>query len=231
MEETILRCERIVKSFALRSGGRIIVLNETSFQVLKAEVVTVTGRSGVGKTTLVSVLSGIERVDSGTIELFGTRIEKATESVLTQLRGEKIGIIFQNHNLIPSWTAVENVEAALVNKNLSYQVMRKKALELLESMNLLKQAFQIPAELSAGQQQRVAVARALINKPPLIIADEPFADVDPQTASEISMLLLQSVQEWNASIIMATHSAPPEGFTTRVFTLANGHLLASTALP
>jgi len=221
MNDLAVNCTQVIKSFTVKKRRRVI-LNGVSLAVGRGEVVTLCGKSGTGKSTLLSLLAGLDKPDNGHIVLFRKNIHTLRESELARVRKENIGILFQKHNLIHAWSAVENVEAALAHRELSQAEMRKQASALLYTLGLENLEYNLPIELSAGEQQRVAFARALVHKPRLILADEPVADIDPETGATLLALLLKTAQEYEATVILATHGDPPEGFGNRVLRLEDG---------
>ncbi len=204
MKKERLLCKNLHKSFIVR-GRTINVLEGIDIAVNEGEVVVIKGQSGQGKTTLLWLLSGIDEPTSGEVYFEGKAYSKFSPSSLAEFRREKIGLIFQNFNLIPSWTALENVEAALLNSKFSLKEKHEKSVQLLEQMELAERLYNLPAELSVGQQQRVALARALINEPALIIADEPTGNVDAETAQFMLNILDAHIKGKKASMIVATH--------------------------
>lgn len=229
MVDAVLKCSNLEKAFKVR-GKDIAVLKRISFSVLPGEIVTITGRSGEGKSVLLWLLSGLDKPDAGEIRFKEQSLTNLSNSALAQLRRNEIGMIFQNFNLVESWTALENVESALRHCGLNLDKQREKAVEVLEELGLGDRLDNLPAELSIGQQQRVAIARTLINEPELIIADEPTGDVDPETAAEIIDLLVAPVKERGATLIVATHGNFPLRAAHRVLILKNGSL-TETSLP
>ena len=199
--------------------------------VKPGEIVTITGRSGEGKSVLLWLLSGLDRPDSGQVVFMGRSLDGLSNRELARLRGDEIGIIFQNFNLVASWTAVENVESAMRHNGMNPQERRQKAVAALAELGLGERLDNLPAELSIGQQQRVAIARTLVNDPTLILADEPTGDVDPETAREIIDLLLAPVKEKGATLIVATHGNLPLDEAHRMLVLKEGRLTGSPALP
>jgi putative ABC transport system ATP-binding protein len=200
----ILKCSHITKSFNLR-GKQIEVLKGIDLEVYPGELVVIKGRSGEGKTVFQWILSGIDSPSSGEILFEGTPYNKLTHEELSNIRRKKIGLIFQNFNLIPSWTALENVESALLNSNLSLEERTRRAISILKKMELGERLDNLPVELSEGQQQRVAIARALINEPSLIIADEPTGNVDEDTASDMLNILIPYIKEKKSAMVVTTH--------------------------
>jgi putative ABC transport system ATP-binding protein len=220
----ILKCSNITKSFKIRNKT-IEVLKGIDLEIFPGELVVIKGRSGEGKTVFQWILSGIDSPSSGEILFEGTPFNKLTHEELSNVRRKKIGLIFQNFNLIPSWTALENVESALLNSNLSPDERTQKAVLMLEQMELGERLDNLPVELSEGQQQRVALARALINEPSLIIADEPTGNVDNETAKDILNILLPYIKEKKAAMVVTTHGIfTGMDIADRIFHLKDGIL-------
>ena len=203
-DNPILKCSNITKSFKVR-GKPIEVLQGVDLEVFPGELVVIKGRSGEGKTVLQWILSGIDSPSSGEILIEGIPYNSLTREEMSNVRRKKIGLIFQNFNLIPSWTALENVESALHNSMLSHEERTQRAVSILEQMDLGERLNNLPVELSVGQQQRVALARALINEPSLIIADEPTGNVDNETANEMLDFLIPYMREKKSAMVVTTH--------------------------
>jgi len=225
--EPILKCENLTKKFQTRNG-EIGIFKDVSFSVNKGEIAIIKGRSGAGKSTLLWILGGIDRANSGKIIFEGRPLDEMNNQELSVMRRKKMGIIFQNFNLIPSWTAFENVETALIHSGMSKKDRSKKVYSLLNEFELSNQVDNLPSELSIGQQQRVAIARAIANEPLLIIADEPTGELDLETAKEIITHLTRLVRDKSVALIIATHGTYPLGFADRVFQLSNGMLSSVT---
>lgn len=220
----ILKCTSITKSFKIR-GNLIEVLRGIDLEVFPGEMVVIRGRSGEGKTVLQWILSGIDDPDSGEILLDGIPYNRLSREEMANVRRTRIGLIFQNFNLIPSWTALENVQSALLNSKMSGNERTRKAVAMLEQMELGNRLHNLPVELSVGQQQRVALARALINDPSLIIGDEPTGNVDNETATEMLHILMPYVKEKNCAMVVTTHGHfTGINLADRMFTLINGIL-------
>ncbi len=220
---TILQVENLGRSFVTR-GNEISVFSEVSFSVSAGELLLITGRSGVGKSTLLGLLSGLDRASSGKVIFQGHDLTSMSPAELAELRAGSIGMIFQNFNLIPGWTALENVEAVLMHRGISRDERHKRAAGILSELGLENRMHNLPAELSVGQQQRVAVARTLVNRPVLILADEPTGDVDAETAAEIVALLLPRVKSGEAAMVVASHGLFNPELATRIACLKDGHL-------
>jgi putative ABC transport system ATP-binding protein len=220
----IIKCIQITKNFKIRNKS-IEVLKGIDLEVFPGELVVIQGRSGEGKTVLQWLLSGIDSPSSGEILFEGTPFHKFTPEELAKVRRKKIGLLFQNFNLIPSWTAVENVESALLNSDLSIEERRQKAVDILTRMELTERLDNLPVELSVGQQQRVALARALINEPLLLIADEPTGNVDDETAKDMLSIILPYVKEKKNAMVVTTHGHFTElQHADRLYYLKNGKL-------
>lgn len=222
--EPILICENLIKKFQTRYG-EIEVLKGVNFSINKGEIAIIKGKSGAGKSTLLWIISGIERPTSGMVIFEGHPLDKMNNQELAIMRKEKIGIIFQNFNLIPSWTAFENVESALIHSKMSKKDRREKVLSILSEFGLSDRIDNLPSELSIGQQQRVAIARAIINSPSLIIADEPTGELDPETAGEIVNHLNLLAKDRSMTLIIATHGTYPLDTANRVYQLNDGILI------
>ena len=220
----LLECQNLKRTFAIR-GRQIQALDGIDMSANKGEIVVICGRSGAGKSTLLSVLGGLDRPSSGSVIFEGRGMDSLSNRELALLRRTKIGIIFQSLNLLPSWTALENVEAALIHTAMSRTERHTKAEALLNDLGLGDRLDHLPLELSLGEQQRVAIARTLANEPALILADEPTADVDEQTAREIVDHLLGPVKENDVTLLIATHGIIPRDIADRVLWMKDGRLV------
>jgi putative ABC transport system ATP-binding protein len=223
MNNTIISCTDISKCFVTR-GKRTEVLSDINFIIKTGEIILIRGKSGAGKTTLLNILAGLERPGSGNVKIAGESIGKLSSAKLAQLRSQNIGFIFQNFNLLPSWTALENVEAALINTKLTRSERIRQAREMLCALDLEERVDYLPSELSLGQQQRVAVARSLVNIPKIVFADEPTGDVDSENAALIINGLVNLVRRRHASLVICTHGHFPEEMTDRLFILDEGKI-------
>ncbi|EKD83526.1 MAG: hypothetical protein ACD_39C00618G0002 [uncultured bacterium] len=219
----LLKVESLGRTFSTRSAT-VEVFKDVSFELSPGEVLVIKGRSGEGKSTMLGILSGLDRQTAGSVKFAGASLETMTVSELAELRAQKIGMIFQSFNLISSWTAVENVEAVLMHRGMNPQLRNEKAIAVLRELGLGSRLDNYPAELSVGQQQRVAVARTLVNDPLLILADEPTGDVDAETAREVVELLMPRVRSGSAALLVATHGAFDTDYADRVLVLKDGCL-------
>lgn len=205
-----------------KSYGSLQVLRDINLSVKKGEVVSIVGASGAGKTTLLQIIGTLDRADSGELFINGQDVSKLKDRKLSQFRNENIGFVFQFHNLLPEFTALENVCMPALIKGKSMDEAKKEAMQLLEFLNLAERAQHKPSELSGGEQQRVAVARALINKPAVILADEPSGNLDSQHAKELHNLFFQLREQYNQTFIIVTHNEELAAMADRKITMKDG---------
>lgn len=218
---SVLSVVDLKKNFPVRTG-EIKVLDGVSFNIEEGETVLIRGRSGAGKSTFLNIVSGLEKATSGQVIFNGNNVTDMSLSQLAELRATSIGIIFQSFNLISTWTALENVEAVLMHRGLSNSERREKAEKILSDLGLQDRLENLPAELSVGQQQRVAIARTLVNSPKLVLADEPTGDVDIETASEIMELLMKRVKQDKVAMIIVSHGVFDDKYADRILCLKDG---------
>jgi len=203
-EKTIVRIRNLSKSY--RRGSQVIpVLEDISFDIPDGEFLALMGPSGSGKSTLLNLLAGIDKADSGTIEIGGIDITTLDESTLAGWRALNVGFIFQFYNLIPVLTAFENVELPLLLTRLSKHERRAHVETALRVVGLADRMAHYPSQLSGGQQQRVAIARAVVTDPTILVADEPTGDLDRYSAGEILDLMDRLNRESGKTVIMVTH--------------------------
>lgn len=207
-------------------GHTVYAVRDVSLTVAPGELLAVVGRSGSGKTTLLNLIAGLDRPDEGSICLDGRDITSASEAELTALRRGHIGFVFQSFGLLPLLSAAENIALALRIAGASGRDEARRTRELLEMVGLSARAGHRPYELSGGEQQRVAVARALANRPRLLIADEPTGELDTVTGAQIFGLLQQAASE-GVTIVMATHDPLIVDYAHRVVEMADGRLVGS----
>lgn len=220
-EKKILRCENIHRGFET-PDGRIEVLQGIDLCLDRGEMVAVLGASGVGKTTLLHILGGLDRPDQGEILVNGQNYANLSETELALFRNRHIGFVFQFHYLLAEFTALENVMMPLMIASRPYSEARQKAELLLGEIGLRDRLSHRPAELSGGEQQRVAVARALAMEPELVIADEPSGNLDIETGHELHRLLIHLNQTKQTTFLIATHNQRLAGMAHRVVQLRNG---------
>jgi len=215
----MIQVERLSKKYRRAGSTAIEALKEATFKITPGEFVSVRGASGSGKSTLLNILGCLDSPTSGSYCLDGQDVGHYTDKQLSRVRNEKTGFIFQSFNLLPRTTALENVEIPMVYG--TGRVDRKRAKQALERVGLGGRANHFPTELSGGEQQRVAVARALINNPALILADEPTGNLDAEAASPV-MDLLQSLHAEGRTILLVTHDPAVASYASRVILLRDG---------
>ncbi len=220
MDEPVLRVRNLSKIYM---QGKIPVhaLNDVSFDVEKGEFMSIVGPSGSGKSTLLSMIGLLDKPTSGSVFIDDKEITKAKESEVPKLRREKIGFVFQHFNLIPTLTALENVDIAMRFARVPKSERKKRAVSLLTHMGLADRMNHKPSELSGGEQQRTAVARALSNHPAIILADEPTGEVDTKTRDMI-VRLLKGLSEEGHTILVVTHDTAVAQQTGRIIKMRDG---------
>jgi ABC-type lipoprotein export system ATPase subunit len=210
----MLLLENVKKSYIEADGHVLPILDIPRFQVRAGEQMVLVGRSGSGKTTLLHVIAGISRADSGSIQLDGVDVSRLSEVGRDRCRAERIGYVFQSFNLLPGFTALENVLLGMTFARGKRDADRAR--QLLDRVGLSHRTSHKPGQLSVGEQQRVAVARALANRPRLLLADEPTANVDPANQQKIIDLIRETCREENVALVMVTHAAEVAGQFSRV---------------
>lgn len=213
-----------MKSY-MRGHQLVPVLEEISFDIDEGEFLALMGPSGSGKSTLLNLIAGIDKADSGQIEVGGIEITTLSEAALASWRAMYVGFIFQFYNLIPVLTAFENVELPLLLTSMSRRERREHVETALSVVGLADRMEHRPGELSGGQQQRVAIARAIVTDPSILVADEPTGDLDRQSAEDILRLMEQLNREFGKTIIMVTHDPRAAERARRVLNLEKGLLV------
>ena len=224
----LIRIRGLTKAY-IRGGQAIPVLAGIDLDVMAGEFVALMGPSGSGKSTLLNLIAGIDKPDSGRIEIAGADIALMSEGELADWRAATVGFIFQFYNLIPVLSGFENVELPLLLTGLSRRQRHERVDQVLALVGLTDRADHVPNELSGGQQQRVAIARALVTDPLLIVADEPTGDLDRATGEEVLSLLTQLVDELGKTIVMVTHDPKAASRARRIVHLEEGVLVDETA--
>jgi len=222
----ILQGENILKQYH-HNGGLINALDHVSFTVNKGDFVTVTGPSGSGKSTLLLALFGLIRLTSGNIIFDGKKIDNISDRRLTEIRKKSVGYILQSFALIPYLTTIQNVMIPLALEKITFREQVKRAHEILDYIGLSDRIEHLPRELSAGQQQRVAIARSIIHRPQIIMADEPTGNLDPALSLEILGFLKKINQENKITIMMVTHSPVAADYGTMKLHLNEGKIAES----
>ena len=213
----MLKIDNITKSY-----GTLKVLDHVSLTVNQGELVSIVGASGAGKTTLLQIIGTLDRPDSGTILYDNTDVTKLKDRELARFRNEHIGFVFQFHNLLPEFTALENVCMPAFIKGTPQKQAEAEAMELMSFLNIDNRASHKPAQLSGGEQQRVAVARALINQPSVVLADEPSGNLDSRHARELHQLFFLLRDRYNQTFIIVTHNEELANMADRKITLKDG---------
>lgn len=214
-----LELRNVKKTYREPGGGRLPVLNIANFALAAGEQVVLVGSSGGGKTTFLNIIAGITTPDEGQVRIDGTDLSQLPEAARDRFRAERLGYVFQTFNLLPAFTALENV---LLGMSFSgKRPDRARATQLLEMVGLKHRLYHKPSQMSVGEQQRTSVARALVNTPRLLLADEPTANVDAANQQNILDLLRQSCKEHNVSLLLVTHAPEVASQFDRVEKLAD----------
>ena len=214
------------KSYPLARGRTLDVLRGLELNVEAGTMVAVTGASGVGKTTLMQVIGGLDRIDGGSIRIADTEVSGLVGDDLVRFRHRHVGFVFQFHHLLPEFDALENVEMPLRIARVGAREARDRARQLLEQVGLADRLTHRPAMLSGGEQQRVAVARALVMRPALLLADEPTGDLDAPTGEALHQLLREMHERHGLTSLIATHNSRLAASCDRVLRLTQGRLVA-----
>lgn len=219
----IVRIEEVWKEFPT-AGEPLKVLRGVDLEVAAGEIVTIIGASGSGKSTLLNIIGALDRPTSGTVRVVGRDLNTLWDEALAELRNRHMGFVFQFHHLLPEFSAQENVAMPALIAGIAREEAMERALELLGSVGLAERADYQPAKLSGGEQQRVAVARALSNNPGLLLADEPSGNLDSVTSESLHELLWELNEREGQTLILVTHNQDLASRSTRVLELADGRL-------
>lgn len=212
-----------------KNFGSLQVLKGIDLVVNKGEVVSIVGPSGAGKTTLLQIIGTLDRPDSGSVVIDGQDVTKMSQAKLADFRNRHIGFVFQFHQLLPEFTALENVMIPALIAGTSKKQAKEKALSLLEMLGLSARASHKPSELSGGEKQRVAVARALVNDPAVILADEPSGSLDSQNKSELHQLFFDLRDRLGQTFVIVTHDESLAAITDRTIHMQDGEIVAPQA--
>jgi len=219
----MIQLTNVTKSYG--AGSAVLALNNINLHIGPAERVAVMGPSGSGKSTLLNLVCGLDGATSGSVMVEGVELSGMTDDARTRLRREKIGMIFQTFNLLPTLSALENVALPLRLQGLSKKEAEGSAASMMARVGLTDRIAHRPDELSGGERQRVAIARALIFRPPLLLGDEPTGNLDSATGEEILRLLDNLQQEYQSTLLMVTHNAQAAEYCNRVVTLHDGQIV------
>jgi lipoprotein-releasing system ATP-binding protein len=222
--ETFLDVRELRKAYASPSGAVLEVLRGVSFTLAAGEMLAVTGASGAGKSTLLHLLGGLDTADGGSARLGEVELTRMRGAELARVRNEDVGFVFQFHHLLPDLSALENVALPLLVARRKPREARAAASAMLEAVGLSGRAAHRPGELSGGEQQRAAIARALVHEPRLVLADEPTGNLDARSGAEVAALLSTLARTRGAAVIVATHNAQLADACDRTLALRDGRL-------
>lgn len=222
--DIILEAKNIFKSYQSNKKVKLEVLKDISLQIEMSKISVIVGASGAGKSTLLHILSGLDRPDKGKVLFENENIFDYNDEKLAHFRNKNIGFVFQFHHLLPEFTASENIAIPMMAGGSSLKQAIKRANELLELVGLSERKDHKPAELSGGEQQRVAVARALVNDPKIIFADEPTGNLDSQNSETLHQLILKLQNEFNKTFVIVTHNPELMKLADKIFEIKDGRL-------
>lgn len=215
----MIYAQGITKSF-----GKLQVLKGIDFHINKQEIVSIVGASGAGKSTLLHILGTLDRPDRGKLVIDNTEVSQLNDTNLANFRNKKIGFVFQFHHLLPEFTAIENICIPAYIAGISKAEASAKAEKLLDYLNLTDRKSHKPSELSGGEQQRIAVARALINAPAVVLADEPSGNLDSKSAKELHQLFFRLRDEMHQTFVIVTHNPELAAMSDRTITIKDGKI-------
>ena len=219
--DIVVECVNLRKSYIL-GEVKVEALRGINMQIKRGELIAIMGPSGCGKTTLLNIIGSLDYPTSGKIILEGKDISDATEKELTRIRRKSVGFVFQFYNLLPVLSALENVELPMLIAGVSKEARNKRALELLEKVDLIGRKDHKPDELSGGERQRVAIARSLANNPAILLADEPTGDLDTETGGAVLKLLKEVNKTENQTLVLVTHDSSIAKQSERIFHIKDG---------
>ncbi len=208
-----------------KAYDKLKVINDISLNIEKGEIVSIIGASGAGKSTLLQILGTLDNADSGRVEINGQAVSGLIGKSLANFRNKHLGFVFQFHNLLPEFTAAENVMMPLLIAGTTLKVASKKAEEMLQLLGLAERVHHKPSELSGGEQQRVAVARALINNPMIVFADEPSGNLDSKNSQDLHKLFFKIRDELNQTFLIVTHNPDLANMSDRILEIKDGNIV------
>ncbi len=207
------------------SYGNLKVLKDISLEINKGEFISIIGSSGAGKTTLLNILGTLQKLQDGSLKINNQEIKNLNDTQLSKFRNEQIGFVFQFHNLLPEFTVLENVCLPALINNVNKVKIEEKAKQILQSLNMIDKINQKPNELSGGEQQRVSVARSLINSPTILLADEPSGNLDSKNAKDLHNILLKLNKEKKQTVVVITHNNNLAKLADRVIKIEDGKII------
>lgn len=223
----LVEVHHVTKQYT-KGDETITPLDDVSLEIERGEFLSLMGASGTGKSTLLNLIATIDRPNSGSIVVNGTDLTRLSRTKLAKWRAANLGYIFQTHNLVPVLTAYENIELPLLLLPMSRAERRQRVMVALEAVDLIDRASHYPRQLSGGQEQRVGIARAIVNHPLVVVADEPTGDLDPETSEQILNLLGRLNRELGVTLLMVTHDREAALVAHRQFQLDRGKLVETT---
>lgn len=224
MNNIILKAEELFKTYQNTKKVHLQVLKNVSLEIEANKISVIVGASGAGKSTLLHLLGGLDRPDSGTILINDENILKLSDEKLARFRNRNIGFVFQFHHLLPEFTAKENIAIPQLIQGISMEQALTRAGELIDAVGLTERADHKPAELSGGEQQRVAVARALANDPAIVLADEPTGNLDSANSDTVHKILIDLKEKFNKTFVIVTHNAGLVQLADKVFEMKDGRI-------
>lgn len=220
----IIKVQDLKKVYHM-GNEKIIALNHINLEIEKGEICCLFGSSGSGKSTLLNMLAGLEKPTKGSIVIKRHHIEHMNEKELADFRQKYIGFVFQSYHLIPTLTAIENVALPLVFQGVGSKERQQRAREMLEAVGLKKRLKHLPKEMSGGQQQRVSIARAFVNQPQILFADEPTGNLDTHTTKEVMEIMMQMAAQYHQTLVIVSHDLDIAKYATKIITVQDGQIL------
>ena len=220
----MIEAQGLSRIYRLENGGEVRAVDDVDLQVPEGQFLTIIGASGSGKTTLLNLLGGLDKPTAGKVLVEGLNISDLGETELVKFRRKTVGFVFQAFNLIPTLTAVENVEAALAPTDMPKADRVERSMNLLELVGLREQVDRLPVALSAGEQQRVAIARAFVNEPKILLLDEPTGNLDTVTGKEIMRLCHEASKERGQTVVAVTHAGYVKEYADRLLYMRDGKI-------
>ena len=223
--EPLIEVKNIRKIYRM-GDEKVVALDDVSLNIFKGEIICFLGASGSGKSTFLNMVAGLEKPSKGEIFIGGIPIHKQNEENITLFRQKNIGFIFQAYHLLPMFTAVENVSLPLIFRGIEKKKRESMARETMAAVGLKGYENRKPSQMSGGQQQRVGIARALVGNPKIIFADEPTGNLDTHTSKEVMEIMMNTVREFNRTLIIVTHDRKIADYADRVVTIQDGNILS-----